>query len=143
MDSRFFLKLLLHKPSHVKACISIPGISDHCIVLADCNLKATINKKPPRNVYQWSKSDWQLVKEQTVIFPKQFLALALIRTVKENYTVFTKYMEGILANNIPSKILNSRHNLPWININLKILIRKKGRRFKKAKTSGMDEDRAR
>ena len=78
-----------NKPSLVKACISIPGIfSDHRIVLADCNLKATINKKPPRKVYQWSKADWQLIKEQTVISAKQFLALALTRTVKENYTVF-------------------------------------------------------
>ena len=93
------------KPSLVKACISIPGISDHSIVLADCDLKATINKKPPRKVYQWSKADWQLIKEQTVIFAKQFLALAQTRTVKENYTVFIEYMEGILAVNIPSKLL--------------------------------------
>ena len=111
------------------------------VFLADCDLKATINKKPPRKVYQWSKADWQLIKEQTVIFAKQFLALALTRTVKENYTVFIEYMEGILTVNIPSKLLNSRHNLPWINRNLKRLIRKKGRRFKKAKKSGMDEDR--
>ena len=39
-----------NKPSLVKACISITGISDHSIVLADCDLKATINKKPPRKV---------------------------------------------------------------------------------------------
>ena len=71
-----------NKPSLVKACISIPGISDHSIVLADCDLKATINKKPPRKV-------------------------------------FIEYMEGILAVNIPSKLLNSWHNLPWINRNLK------------------------
>ena len=49
-------------------------------------------------------------------------------------------MEAI---NIPYKLSNSRHNLPWMNRNLKRLIRKKGRRFKKAKKSGMDEDRAR
>ena len=119
-----------NKPSLVKA-----GISDHSIVLADCDLKATINKKPPKKVYQWSKADCQLIKEQTVIFAKQFLALAQTRTVKENYTVFIEY--------ISSKLSNSWHNLPWMNRNLKRLIRKKGRRFKKAKNSGMDEDRAR
>ena len=53
--------LCCNKPSLVKACISMPGISDLSIVLADCDLKATINKKPPRKVYQWSKADWQLV----------------------------------------------------------------------------------
>ena len=109
----------------------------------DCDLNATINMKPQRKVYQWSKADWQLLKEQTVMFAKQFLTLAQTRTVKENYTVFIEYMEGILAVNIPSKLSNSRHNLPWMNRNLKRLIRKKGRRFKKAKKSGMDEDRAR
>ena len=63
--------------------------------------------------------------------------------MKENYTVFIEYMEGILANKLPSKFSNSRHNLSWINRNLKRLIRKKGRRFRKGKKSGMDEDRAR
>ena len=63
--------------------------------------------------------------------------------MKENYTVFIEYMEGILSIDIPSQLSNSLHNLPWMNRNLKRLIRKKGRRFKKAKKSGMDEDRAR
>ena len=63
--------------------------------------------------------------------------------MKENNTVFIEYMEGILAINIPLKLSNSRHNLPWMNRNLKRQIRKKGRRFKKAKKSGMDEDRVR
>ena len=79
--------LCCNKPSRVIACISIPGISDHSIVLAYCDLKATINKKPPRKVYQWSKADWQIVKEQTVFFAKQFQALVLTRAVKENYLV--------------------------------------------------------
>ena len=50
-----------------------------------------------------------IVKFIGVIFAKQFLALALTRTVKENYTVFIEYMEGILAVNIPSKLSNSQH----------------------------------
>ena len=63
--------------------------------------------------------------------------------MKENYTVFIEYMEGILAVNIPPKLLNSWHNLTWMNRNFKRLIRKKGRRFKEAKKSRMGEDRAR
>ena len=116
-----------NKPSLVKACISILCIFDHSNVLADRDLKATINKKPPRKVYQWSNADWQLVKEQTVTFATQFLALALTRTVKENYKVFIEYKEGILANNIISIFSNSWHNLPWMNRNFKRLIGKKGR----------------
>ena len=55
----------------------------------------------------------------------------------------TPDMKIIYGTNIPSKLYNSRHNLPWMNINLERLIRKKGRCFKKVNKSGMDEDRAR
>ena len=34
-------------------------------------------------------------------------------------------MEGLLKTDIPSKLTGSRHNLPWINTELKRQIRKK------------------
>ena len=60
--------------------------------------------------------------------------------VTVNYLVFKKFMEGLLKTDIPSKLTGSRHNLPWINTELKIQIRKKDRRFSKAKKSGLKED---
>ena len=45
--------LCCNKPSLVKACISIPGISDHILVIAYCDVNATINKKPPKKVYTY------------------------------------------------------------------------------------------
>ena len=51
-----------------------------------------------------------------------------------------KFMEGLLKTDIPSKLSGSRNKLPWINTELKRQIRKKGRRFSKAKKSGLKED---
>ena len=59
-----------NKPSLVKSCISIPGISDHSIVLADCDLKTPITNKPQRRVYRWSKADW--LKGSTAIENSEF-----------------------------------------------------------------------
>ena len=70
-----------NKPSLVKTCISIPGISDHSIVLADCNLKTPITKKTQRRVYRWSKADWLKIKGLTTTFAESFLALANSRSV--------------------------------------------------------------
>jgi len=42
---------------------------------------------------------------------------------------------------IPSKLSNTRNNLPWVNQNIKRLIRRRDRTFKKAKTSGSTSDR--
>ena len=104
-----------NKPSLVKSCISIPGISDHSIVLTDCNLKTPITNKPQRRVYRWSKADWHEIKGLTTTFAESFLALANSRSVNDNYLVFRKFMEGLLKTDIPSKLTGSRHNLPWIN----------------------------
>ena len=57
-----------------------------------------------------------------------------------NYVVFKKFMEGLLKTDIPSKLSGSRNILPWIDTELKRQIRKKGRRFSKAKKSGLKED---
>ena len=130
-----------NKPSLVKSCISIPGISDHSIVLADCDLKTPITNKPQRRVYRWSKADWLKIKGLTTTFTESFLALvANSRSVNDNYVVFKKFMEGLLKTDIPSKLSGSRNKLPWINTELKRQIRKKGRQFSKAKKSGLKED---
>ena len=124
----------------VKTCISIPGISDHSIFLADCNLKSPITKKTQRKVYRWSKADWLKIKGLTTTFAESFLALANSRSVNYNYVILKKFMEELLKTNIPSKLSGSRQNLPWISTELKQQIRRKGRRFSKAKKSGLKKD---
>ena len=128
-----------NKPSLVKSITSIPGISDHNIVLADCKLKPSIITKPQRKIYQWSKADWHSLREQTVVFAEDFLASATTRSVNENYIKFRTYLEEVMENKIPSKLSSKRFKLPWFNRELKRLCRKKARKYKKAKRSGKED----
>ena len=128
-----------NKPSLVKSITSIPGISDHNIVLADCKLKLSIITKPQRKIYQWSKADWHSLREQTVVFAEDFLASATTRSVNENYIKFRTYLEEVMENKIPSKLSSKRFKLPWFNRELKRLCRKKARKYKKAKRSGRED----
>ena len=130
-----------NKPSLVKSITSIPGFSDHNIVLADCKLKPSIITKPQRKIYQWSKADWHSLREQTetVVFAEDFLASATTRSVNENYFKFRTYLEEVMENKIPSKLSSKRFKLPWFNRELKRLCRKKARKYKKAKRSGRED----
>ena len=128
-----------NKPSLVKSITSIPGISDHNIVLADCKLKPSIITKPQRKIYQWSKADWHSLREQTVVFAEDFLASATARSVNENYIKFRTYLEEVMENKKPSKLSSKRFKLPWFNRELKRLCRKKDRKYKKAKRSGRED----
>ena len=49
--------LCTNKPDLFSDIRSIPGISDHKIILADCDLKPVVCKKPPRTIYLWNKVD--------------------------------------------------------------------------------------
>ena len=128
-----------NKPSLVKSITSIPGISDHNIVLADCKLKPSIITKPQRKIYQWLKADWRSLREQTVVFAEDFLASATTRSVNENCIKFRTCLEEVMENKIPSKLSSKRFKLPWFNRELKRLCRKKARKYKKAKRSGRED----
>ena len=119
-----------NKPSLIKSINSIPGISDHNIVLADCKLKPSIINKPQRKIYQnISKADWRSIREQTVVLAENFLASASTRNINENYNKFKEYLEEIMYSKIPTKL---SFKLPWFNRELKRLCRKKSRKYKKA-----------
>ena len=49
---------ITNKPGLLKACTVIPGLSDHEIVLADCDIKAASVRKEPRSIFRWNKADW-------------------------------------------------------------------------------------
>ena len=69
---------------------SIPGISDHNIVLAalaDCKLKPSIITKPQRKIYQWSKADWRSIREQTVVLLKTFWHQQLPEVLMKLYQI--------------------------------------------------------
>ena len=73
-----------NKPTLLKSVTAIPGISDHEIVLADCDIKPTINKRAPRYIHQRRKPDWEKLKSETVAFGSKFLEESSSRSVSEN-----------------------------------------------------------
>ena len=68
-----------NKPTLVKSITAIPGISDHETVLADCDIKPTINKRAPRYIHQWCKADWEKLKSETVVFGNQVLERVIFK----------------------------------------------------------------
>ena len=48
-----------NNPSLVKSSTSVPGISDHAMVVTDCDIKPVYNKQNPRKVYLFSKANWE------------------------------------------------------------------------------------
>ena len=54
--------LCTSKPGLFSDIRSLPDISDHEIILANCDLKPVVCKKPPRTMYLWNKVDWNKIR---------------------------------------------------------------------------------
>ena len=131
--------LCTNKPDLFSDIRSIPGISDNEIILADCDLKPVVCKKPPRTIYLWNKVDWNKIRLLASEFSESFLPEHGTRSVDKNYTMFKEFIAltmNLMKEHIPNKLTSTRTNLPWFNRGLKrIMLRMckvKRRRFKRA-----------
>ena len=111
----------------------LPGISDHEIVYIESNLKPRQIKKPPRKVFQYKKANTDDIK-------RRLNEIDLEKQIKENTSIdnlwnyFKCEVLDIMNSHIPTKMINnSKHKLPWINREVRSLIRKRNKTFKKMK----------
>ena len=52
-----------NKPGLIKSHTTIPGISDHHMIVVDADIKPVINQKKPRKVITFRKADWDKAKQ--------------------------------------------------------------------------------
>ena len=102
-------------PSLVKNSTVVPGISDHDMVVTDCELRPIYNRPKPRKTFSQN-------------------------TVETNWCLFKDFVHSTIQDLVPSKNETTRYNLPWFTPKIKRLVRKKHRSYNKAKKSGLDLD---
>ena len=123
---------LTNHPSLVKSCDTIPGISDHHMVVVDSDLKPKYSKPKRRKVYKYKKADWDTVKSSVKALGDDIMN----QTEDSVETKWSELKDGlvkIMDKNIPSKLTSKRHNLPWMNDQLRREVKKKHKLMHKAK----------
>ena len=84
-------------PGLVKSSNTVPSISDHNIIIVASSIRAQQPKKPKRTIKQWSKLDWEAVKEESSKFRDDFLSHHNERTVESNYEAFCQHVKDIIT----------------------------------------------
>ena len=49
-------------PSLIKFSVSVPGISDHDIVVTDADIKPIYTRQKHKKVYKWKQANWENIK---------------------------------------------------------------------------------
>ncbi|VDI47017.1 Hypothetical predicted protein [Mytilus galloprovincialis] len=114
-----------NQPALITKIKSIPGISDHDIVLVDAICKPQRSKQSQHKIYLWKKVDIKKIKDITSHFISE-----LISQANENLNIdqlWNKFKEGsnkIIDDNVPSKITKSKYTNPWANRDIDHLCKK-------------------
>ena len=125
--------VFINKPSLIKEMSLVPGPSDHATVITDTFLHIKPNKKQPRNIHQWSRANWDLIKNEAKLFADSYLEEAPSLSVNQRYSKLTSFLEELISKHVPQKLKSTRRNVPWMTRKLHRLCRKKQRLFNKAK----------
>ena len=125
-------------PSLVKSCETIPGISNHDMLVINSDLKPTYNKPKRRKVYIYKRADMNTIKQNSLNMTE--LSENIINTdvdwpINDMWEKLKHGIYEVMEKNIPSKLTSNRHNLSWINHKLKQLIKKKNKLYNKARQS--------
>ena len=130
-----------NRPSLIDRCTPIPGLSDHDIVLKDTNVLPTRQKPIKRKIFLWKQADKSSMSEDLKEFTEEFTHANTTETeVNTLWNTFKQKCIESVNKYVPSKYTSTRFNQPWCNREVRGLTRRKGRAYRKARTSKNPSD---
>ena len=129
-----------NKPSLIKDITVIPGISDHDAVVVDTVFTIKLNRKLPRHIRQWSKTDWDKVREEVTQYRDSYFHKASSQPVEDNYKSFQDFIKELIDTYVPSKMSSVHRNVPWCTPAIKRMCQKKQRLYNKYRKSHLPRD---
>ena len=122
-----------NNPSIIKTSTSVPGISDHSMVVTDIDVLPQLIKQKKRKIFLFSKVNWEDIQKDTEQLSNSILEDRAQNPVEYLWTRLKDGLTHIMDKHIPSRMTNSRKSLPWFNRKLKQMVRRKARLYKQAK----------
>ena len=130
-ESQNILDLVLtNKPAKVIDVKSLPGMSDHNIVMATFKMSTSCTRLPQRTIYKFDKADWDAIKLKTdELANNYFRRNPDSKTVNENCDFIERGICDLIKSNIPSKRSRSKESFPWISQEIKRHQRKRDKLY--------------
>ena len=125
--------ILTNQPSKCTAVKSLPGISDHNLILATFKLSHHRMKIPQRKILKYDKADWHKIRENTKkLTANYFLRQPDNLPLEENCKYIEEGIKEIIDRLVPSKQSRSKESYPWITPEVKKVLNKRDRAYAQA-----------
>ena len=119
----------------------LPSLSDHDIVQVLVNTIPRQTKQVPRYIPLYKKkADWDQFKQTMRDFQSELLTDLVTTDVKKLWDKFASRLEQGIDKFIHTRKAGNRDGFPWINQEIRRLIRKRDKWYKRMKRSGRPND---
>ena len=125
-------------PSLVKSCDTIPGISDHDMVVVDIELKPHYNRPKRREIFTYKKANWEEIRNSISSRGQEIIEEN--EHIEGKWQKFKSCINEIVNQYVPKRLTSKRHNLAWLTKTEKKMIVKKHKLYQYAKKSKKQAD---
>lgn len=127
--------LCMSNPSHINRIETLPpvGHSDHDIIFSEINFKMPNTNQIPHKVVIYKKANWKEIEKDLNNTYKHLKENQTNMTIDELWSKFKNDTLETIDKHIPKKTLGKKSKLPWLNRDLKRLIKKKNKLYNKKK----------
>ncbi|XP_072051476.1 uncharacterized protein [Amphiura filiformis] len=130
-----------NRPSLVKQCVGMPGLSDHDVVFLEMSARAYRKKPPRRKILLWKQADLESIRTDAKAWSDDFVEKYTTSTPVETLaTSIQEALGSLVDSHVPSKTSSSRYSQCWFDTTTKRMCRKKARAFKKARHTNKARD---
>ncbi|VDI83601.1 Hypothetical predicted protein, partial [Mytilus galloprovincialis] len=133
--------LITNHPNSFTRVEILPGVSDHDIVFAEISVIPSRKKQAARKIHLYSKANWDTMREDINNIKNEIETMTTSKSnINDIWLVFKTSLEKSVNLNIPHKQARTKDSPPCISRDLRRLIRKRDRLYKKKKKSHDKKD---
>jgi len=133
--------LITNLPNKIMRSETIPGISDHDIVYSELDINPVTHKQLPRKIPLYKKARWDSIGKEMDELHCNISRMAVNKeTVETLWETFITTLQKSIKTHIPHKTTKTKDNSPWITAEIRHMIKRRDRLYKRKKKSNHTED---
>ena len=131
---------LTANPTLVHKVSVLSGLSDHDIVIAEVNSRPELLKQVPSDIPLYKKADWDQLKQLMRDIHTELLSNPATTDIQELWYKFASGLQRGIDKHIPIRRSGTKDGFPWINQEIRRLVRKRDKLYKRWSRSGRPDD---
>ncbi|KAL8621233.1 hypothetical protein ACOMHN_018534 [Nucella lapillus] len=120
----------------------MPPLSDHDVVYAELNIALPRKKPVEQTITLYNKADWDNMKEAVKKIGEEVDEMMDTASTEDLWTQFKTSLLVAAQTHIPSKKSRPNYSQPWITPELRRLVNRRNRAYKKWKKGGGEDLKA-